>query len=401
MARAFKQRISLAAQFAPCQGQTNGIETLSASSAVQLQRGRTPLREYFGKNRSATGKHPMLVEKLQNPDTINGSSGHHAPVTLNGRPLRPNRGIPLNLDRIQQVRVNTSAVERRAQTHTTRRSVKKDFQAAWLLRAITCMDLTTLSGDDTDERVRRLCAKARQPLQHDLIKQLKIESLNIQVGAVCVYHRFVGTARRALEGTSIKVAAVSTGFPAGLSPISERIAEIHRSVEAGAQEIDIVITRALVFEGKWQELYDEVATFKQACGPAHMKAILGTGDILTLRNVARASLTAMMAGADFIKTSTGKEPTNATLPVGLVMTRAIREYAQETGMSVGFKPAGGIRTAKQSTEWLALMKEELGLPWMKPDLFRFGASSLLNDIERQLEHHATGRYSADYRHPIA
>jgi deoxyribose-phosphate aldolase len=340
----------------------------------------------------------MIVEKLQQSDPFHGKP---PAVTLGGHTLRPNRGIPLNLDRIQQVRVNTSAVERRAQTHTTRRSVKKDFQAAWLLRAITCMDLTTLSGDDTDERVRRLCAKARQPLQHDLVKQLKIESLNIQVGAVCVYHRFVETARRALEGTSIKVAAVSTGFPAGLSPVQDRISEIHRSVEAGAQEIDIVITRALVFEGKWRELYDEVATFKQACGTAHMKAILGTGDILTLRNVARASFTAMMAGADFIKTSTGKEPTNATLPVGLVMTRAIREYAQETGMSVGFKPAGGIRTAKQSTEWLALMKEELGLPWMKPDLFRFGASSLLNDIERQLEHHATGRYSADYRHPIA
>jgi len=336
----------------------------------------------------------MLVEKLTTP---NGP----APVTLGGRPLRPNRGIPLNLERIRQVRVNTSAVERRAQTHTARRSVKKDFQAAWLLRAITCMDLTTLSGDDTDERVRRLCAKARRPLQHDLVQKLNIESLNIQVGAVCVYHRFVETARRALEGTSIKVAAVSTGFPAGLSPMQDRIAEIHRSVEAGAQEIDIVITRALVFEGKWQELYNEIATFKQACGPAHMKAILGTGDILTVRNIARASFTAMMAGADFIKTSTGKEPTNATLPVGLVMTRAIREYAQETGMSVGFKPAGGIRTAKQSTEWLALMKEELGLPWMKSDLFRFGASSLLNDIERQLEHHATGRYSADYRHPIA
>jgi deoxyribose-phosphate aldolase len=337
----------------------------------------------------------MLVEKLQQSDSPK------SPVTLNGRTLRPNRGVPLNLDRIQQVRVNTSAVERRAQTHTTRRSVKKDFQAAWLLRAITCMDLTTLSGDDTDERVRRLCAKARQPLQHDLIQKLNIESLKIQVGAVCVYYRFVETARRALEGTSIKVAAVSTGFPAGLSPMQDRISEIHRSVEAGAQEIDIVITRALVFEGKWQELYDEIATFKQACGSAHMKAILGTGDILTLRNVARASFTAMMAGADFIKTSTGKEPTNATLPVGLVMTRAIREYAQETGMSVGFKPAGGIRTAKQSTEWLALMKEELGFPWMKSDLFRFGASSLLNDIERQLEHHATGRYSADYRHPIA
>jgi deoxyribose-phosphate aldolase len=339
----------------------------------------------------------MLVEKFQTVDLPRLDS----PVTLGGRPLRPNRGIPLNLDRIQQVRVNTSAVERRAQTHTARRSVKKDFQAAWLLRAITCMDLTTLSGDDTDDRVRRLCAKAKQPLQHDLVKQLKIESLNIQVGAVCVYHRFVETARRALEGTNINVAAVSTGFPAGLSPMQDRISEIHRSVEAGAQEIDIVITRALVFEGKWQELYDEIATFKQACGASHMKVILGTGDILTLRNVARASFTAMMAGADFIKTSTGKEPTNATLPVGLVMTRAIREYAQETSMSVGFKPAGGIRTAKQSTEWLALMKEELGLPWMKPDLFRFGASSLLNDIERQLEHHVTGRYSADYRHPIA
>jgi deoxyribose-phosphate aldolase len=347
----------------------------------------------------------MLVEKFQRSDVANGTAellrpDSHA-ITLGGHLLRPNRGIPLNLNRIQQVRVNTSAVERRAATHTTRRSVKKTFQAAWLLRAITCMDLTALSGDDTDERVRRLCAKARQPLQHDLVKQLGIENLNIQVGAVCVYHRFVETARRALEGTAINVAAVSTGFPAGLSPMQDRIDEIRRSVEAGAQEIDIVITRAFVFEGKWQELYDEVATFKQACGSAHMKAILGTGDLLTLRNVARASFTAMMAGADFIKTSTGKEPTNATLPVGLVMTRAIREYAQETGMSVGFKPAGGIRTAKQSTEWRALMKEELGLPWMKSDLFRFGASSLLNDIERQLEHHATGRYSADYRHPIA
>ena len=322
-------------------------------------------------------------------------------ATLDGCALRPNRGIPLSLERVQQVRVNTSAVERRAQTLTTRRSVKNEWQAAWLLRAITCMDLTTLSGDDTDERVRRLCAKARQPLQLELVQKLGVEGLQIQVGAVCVYHRFVETARRALEGTNIPVAAVSTGFPAGLSPMPERIAEIHRSVEAGAQEIDIVITRAHVFEGKWQELYDEVAAFKQACGSAHMKAILGTGDLLTLRNVARASLVAMMAGADFIKTSTGKEPTNATLPVSLVMIRAIREYAQETGMAVGFKPAGGIRTAKQSTDWLALMKEELGLPWMKAELFRFGASSLLNDIERQLQHHATGRYSADYRHPIA
>jgi deoxyribose-phosphate aldolase len=322
-------------------------------------------------------------------------------ATLGGHALLSNRGVPLNLDWVKEVRVNTSAVERRAQSHIARRTVKKDWQAAWLLRAITCMDLTTLSGDDTDERVRRLCAKARHPLEYELVKKLEIESLDIKVAAVCVYHRFVETAARALEGSGIRVAAVSTGFPAGLSPVQERVAEIRRSVEAGADEIDIVITRAHVFGGRWQELYDEIAEFKRACGRAHMKAILGTGDLMTLRNVGRASFVAMMAGADFIKTSTGKETTNATLPVSLVMVRAIREYAQETGMAVGFKPAGGIRTAKQSTEWLALMKEELGVPWMKAELFRFGASGLLNDIERQLEHHATGRYSADYRHPIA
>jgi deoxyribose-phosphate aldolase len=343
-----------------------------------------------------------LSDQLENDVLPGPHSARGGPIAaLGGRPLLSNRGTPLNLDWVREVRVNTSAVERRAQSHVLRRTVKKEWQAAWLLRAITCMDLTTLSGDDTDERVRRLCAKARHPLQHELLKQLGIEDLNIQVAAACVYHRFVETARRALEGTDIHVAAVSTGFPAGLSPLSERVDEIRRSVEAGAQEIDVVITRAHVFGARWQELYDEIAAFKHACGPAHMKVILGTGDLLTLPNVARASVVAMMAGADFIKTSTGKETTNATLPVGFVMTRAIREYAQETGMAVGFKPAGGIRTAKQSTEWLALMKEELGLPWMKAELFRFGVSSLLNDIERQLEHHATGRYSADYRHPVA
>jgi len=322
-------------------------------------------------------------------------------AAIAGRELQPNRGIPLNLDWVENVRVNTSAVERRAQTLVTRRTVKKDWQIAWLLRAITCMDLTTLSGDDTDERVRRLCAKGRQPIQHELVKLLGIEKLDIKVGAICVYHNFVETALRALEGSGIKVAAVSTGFPAGLSPLDERVAEIRRSVEAGAQEIDVVITRAHVFGGRWQALYDEIATFKAACGPAHMKVILGTGDLLTLRNVARASVVAMMAGADFIKTSTGKEAVNATLPVGLVMTRAIREYAQQTGMAVGFKPAGGIRTAKQSLEWLALMKEELGASWLNAELFRFGASGMLADIERQLEYHATGRYSAEHRHPIA
>ena len=322
-------------------------------------------------------------------------------ATLAGRALQPNSGIPLNLDWVRDVHVNTSAVERRAQSHAARRTVKKEWQAAWLLRAITCMDLTTLSGDDTDERVRRLCAKGRHPIQRELEQRLGIEELNIKVAAICVYHTFVETALEALEGSGVRVAAVSTGFPAGLSPLAERVAEIRRSVEAGAQEIDVVITRAHVFGGRWQALYDEIAAFKQACGTRHMKVILGTGDLLTLRNVARASMVAMMAGADFIKTSTGKEPTNATLPVGLVMARAIREYAQQTGMAVGFKPAGGIRTAKQSLEWLALMKEELGPSWMRGELFRLGASGLLADIERQLEHQATGRYSAAYRHPIA
>ncbi len=323
------------------------------------------------------------------------------PVTLDGRTLESNRRIPLNLDWVEEVRVNTSAVERRAASHCARRTVKKENQAAWLLRAVACMDLTTLSGDDSVDRVRRLCAKARNPLQHHLVQGLGIEELQLTVGAVCVYHNFVETAVKALEGTAIPVAAVSAGFPAGLSPLPERLQEIRRSIEAGASEIDIVITRAHVFDGEWQALYDETAAFKEMCGPIHMKAILGTGDLMTLRNVARASWVAMMAGADFIKTSTGKEAVNATLPVSLTMVRAIREYARRTGMAVGFKPAGGIRTAKQSLDWLAMMKDELGRPWLEPSLFRFGASGMLGDIERQLEHHLTGRYSATYRHPIA
>jgi deoxyribose-phosphate aldolase len=309
-----------------------------------------------------------------------------AAVTLHGRELMPNRQMKLNLDWVEEIQVNTSAVERRAASLGGRRSVKKDWQAAWLLRAIACMDLTTLSGDDSAERVKRLCAKARRPLEDHL---------------VCVYHAFVETAVKALEGSGIPVAAVSTGFPAGLSPLETRVEEIRRGVAAGASEIDIVITRAHVFNGEWNALYDEVAAFKEACGPAHMKAILGTGDLLTLRNVARASWVAMMAGSDFIKTSTGKEAVNATLPVSLVMVRAIRDYAERTGMSVGYKPAGGIKTAKQSLDWLSLMKDELGRPWLEPTLFRFGASSMLADIERQLEHYVTGRYSATSRHPIA
>ena len=342
-----------------------------------------------------------LTHNLREGVRTHDSSSADSIASLNGRALLRNIGIPLDLHWLQEVRVNTSAVERRAQSQVARRTVKKDWQAAWLLRAISCMDLTTLSGDDTDERVRRLCAKAKHPIQHDLVEKLGIEKLGVKVAAVCVYHTFVETALSALEGSGVHVASVSTGFPAGLSPLTERVAEIRRSVEAGAHEIDVVITRAHVFGGRWQALYDEVAAFKQACGTAHMKVILGTGDLLTLRNVARASYVAMMAGADFIKTSTGKEPTNATLPVSLVMVRAIREYAQQTGMAVGFKPAGGIRTAKQSIDWLAMMKEELGVSWLRAEMFRFGASGMLGDIERQLEHHVTGRYSAEYRHPIA
>jgi len=333
---------------------------------------------------------------------VHSVTGSAAIAQLADRPLQPNRGTSLNLDWIESVRVNRSAVERRAATLVTRRTVKKQWQMAWLLRAIACMDLTTLSGDDTEERVKRLCAKARQPVQQELLGRLGAGDLQLKVGAICVYHLFVETAVKALEGRGIPVAAVSTGFPAGLSPLEERIAEIKHSVEAGAQEIDVVITRAHVFGAQWQKLYDEIVAFKDACGPAHLKVILGTGDLLTLRNVAKASLVAMMAGADFIKTSTGKETVNATLPVGLVMVRAIRDYAEETGMAVGFKPAGGIRTAKQSLEWLSLIKEELGNSWLQPHLFRFGASSgMLADIERQLEFHATGRYSADHRHPLA
>jgi deoxyribose-phosphate aldolase len=312
-----------------------------------------------------------------------------------------NPGTPLELDWVREVRVNTSAAERRAATLPKRRTVKKEWQAAWYLRAITCMDLTTLSGDDTPGRVRRLCAKARQPVRQDLLEALGVGHLDIRVAAVCVYHAMIAPAREALAGSGIPVCAVSAGFPAGLNPFPERLAEIRNSVAAGAEEIDIVISRAHVLTGDWQALYDEIRAFREACGPAHLKTILATGELGTLRNVARASWVAMMAGADFIKTSTGKEKVNATLPVSLVMVRAIREYRERTGFRVGFKPAGGISTAKQATDWLSLMKEELGDAWMRPELFRIGASSLLGDIERQLEHHVTGRYSAAFRHPMA
>ena len=319
---------------------------------------------------------------------------------MSGKSDQRNPGIPLDLDWVDAVQVNRSAVERRCSSLTKRRSIKKEWQAAWLLKAIRCMDLTTLSSDDTPDRVRRLCSKALRPLKQELTNDLGITSLNLTVGAVCVYHALVETAAKALKGSNIPVAAVSTGFPHGLSPLPRRIEEIRDSVSAGALEIDIVITRAHVFSGNWEALYQEIKSFREACGDSHLKTILGTGELGSLRNVAKASLVCMMAGADFIKTSTGKEPQNATLPVSLVMLRMIRDYHQKTGHRVGFKPAGGIRTAKQALEWQILMKEELGREWLEPELFRFGASGLLTDIERQLEHFVTGRYSAAYRQPM-
>ena len=319
---------------------------------------------------------------------------------MSGKSDQRNPGIALDLDWVDAVQVNRSAVERRCSSLTKRRSIKKAWQAAWLLKAIRCMDLTTLSSDDTPDRVRRLCSKALRPLKKELTNDLGITSLNLTVGAVCVYHALVETAAKALKGSNIPVAAVSTGFPHGLSPLPRRIEEIRDSVSAGALEIDIVITRAHVFSGNWEALYQEIKSFREACGDSHLKTILGTGELGSLRNVAKASLVCMMAGADFIKTSTGKEPQNATLPVSLVMLRMIRDYYQKTGHKVGFKPAGGIRTAKQALEWQILMKEELGREWLEPELFRFGASGLLTDIERQLEHFVTGRYSAAYRQPM-
>ena len=308
--------------------------------------------------------------------------------------------MELDLDWALSAQANTSAIERRCKTLPGRRTIKKANQAAWLLKAITCIDLTTLSGDDTEQRVRRLCQKAKYPVRNDLLVAMEIEPGTIHTGAICVYHEMVPAAVTALKGTGIPVAAVSTGFPAGLSPYALRLAEIGESVKAGAKEIDIVISRRHVLTQNWQALYDEMKAFREACGDAHVKAILATGELGTLRNVARASMICMMAGADFIKTSTGKESVNATLPISLTMIRQIRDYFERTGYRVGYKPAGGISKAKDALTYLALIKEELGNRWLEPDLFRFGASSLLGDIERQLEHFVTGHYSANYRHAM-
>jgi deoxyribose-phosphate aldolase len=344
----------------------------------------------------------MVLRDTATTTAANGTKTAHGASAL---PLAPahferNPGMPLDLGWVNAVRVNRSAVERRAATLVTRRTVKKDWQAAWLLRAITLIDLTTLAGDDTPGNVQRLCAKARQPVRADMLNALGGATLKLTVGAVCVYHNLVPVAVEALKGSGIPVAAVSTGFPAAQTPLNLKIMEIEESVAAGATEIDVVISRAAVLTGDWAALYDEVKAFRAACGEAHLKVILATGELGTLRNVGMASLVSMMAGADFIKTSTGKETVNATLNFGLVMCRAIRDYHERTGYQVGFKPAGGIRAAKNALDWLILMKEELGNDWLRPHLFRIGASALLTDIERQLSHHLTGHYSAAHHHPM-
>lgn len=358
--------------------------TSAGASAFARRERRTPTA-------SAAGHaDPSARDVPEGPDQIEHSD--HVPW---------NPGTPLEVDWLRHVRVNRSAAERRAGTLPGRRSVKREWQAAWLLRAVTCIDLTTLAGDDTPGRVRRLCGKARNPVRADLLEAAGASDLPIRVGSVCVYPSMVATAVEALAGSGIPVAAVAAGFPAGQTPFPERLDEIRTAVAAGASEIDIVITREHVLRGRWGDLYDEVGAFREAAGGAHLKTIIATGELATLTNVARASLVCMMAGADFIKTSTGKEKVNATLPVGLTMVRQIRAYRERTGYRVGFKPAGGIGTAKQALVWLVLMREELGPGWMQAGLFRFGASSLLGDIERQIEHYVTGRYSATHRHPMA
>lgn len=328
-----------------------------------------------------------------------GAKGTHL-VSVE-QPHQRNAGTDFLPAMFENMSVNLSAAERRIGTLGARRTVKKTWQAAWLIRAIECIDLTTLAGDDTPGKVERLCAKARNPLRTDLRKALGLEIYDLKTGAVCVYPMMVATAVRALEGSGIPVASVATGFPAGLTPMKDRHSEIAYAVGEGAQEIDIVISRRHVLTGNWTALYEEVRMMREACGDAHMKAILSTGELKTLSNVYKASMVSMMAGADFVKTSTGMEALNATLPVSLTMVRSVRDYLEFTGQICGFKPAGGIRTAKDAIAWLVLMKEELGNDWLKPELFRFGASSLLGDIERQLEHHVTGRYSASDRHGMA
>jgi deoxyribose-phosphate aldolase len=285
-----------------------------------------------------------------------------------------NPGLPFDARVIAAIDVDADRVDRRIAELLDRPLPQGRERIDALVRIVRNIDLTTLQGDDTPDRVRALCARAIAPLP----------GRDVMVAAVCVYHAMIAPALDALAGTDIPVAAVSAGFPAGLSPLSTRIAEVVESIAAGAGEIDIVIQRRHALTGDWQSLYDEVRAFRAAAGQAHVKAILATGELADPTMIARASWVCMMAGVDFIKTSTGMEKVNATLPAGLVMLEAIRDYGARSGIRIGFKPAGGIATAETALRWQMLMREELGEDWLAPELFRIGASRLLDDVRCEL-----------------
>jgi deoxyribose-phosphate aldolase len=286
------------------------------------------------------------------------------------------------------VTVDAVMLEARAGS-LAKRSIKTTTKVAGIRLAIGCMDLTTLEGKDSEGRIRSLCAKALHPAPH--LPDVP------SVAAVCVYPNLVPAAKEALRGTSVKVASVATAFPSGLSSMEVRLADTAAAIQAGADEIDMVIDRGAFLAGRYREVYDEIVAVKAACGPVHLKVILETGELGSYDAVRRASDLALEAGADFIKTSTGKVGTNATFPVAVTMCEAIRDYARRTGRRVGLKVAGGVRNTKQAMTYLVIIKETLGESWLTPDLFRIGASSLLDDLLMQYEKELTGHYAGrDY-----
>ena len=329
---------------------------------------------------------------LHAPDHSPSAEFHTPRRTLGAMAQAPAlpRGFELPLEpRLPRIgSVDAVALEERAAT-LAKRSIKKDSKLQAYDLAVRMMDLTTLEGADTPGKVAALCSKAMRPDP--------VDPSVPPVAAVCVYPNLVPTAKARLDGSGVKVASVATAFPSGQSPLAVKLADVREAVELGADEVDMVIDRGAFLSGRYAKVYDEIVKVKEACGAAHLKVILETGELGTYDNVRRASLLAMAAGGDFIKTSTGKVNPAATLPVTLCMLEAIRDVHEETGRVVGMKPAGGIRTAKQAIQYLVVLHETLGLQWMTPDLFRFGASSLLNDVLMQIRKQKTGRYqSADY-----
>lgn len=317
-------------------------------------------------------------------------SASSPPATLHSDSIAANPGEPFDLEWVLAPQVDAAAIGSAVSSLSTESTVPGEEEATRLLCAIRCIDLTSLAGDDTPDSVRAVCARAREPLEARLRDRLLPAAADVRVAAVCVYHHFIETARRALEGSGVPVAVASAGFPAGLSPLQQRIDEIRSSVEAGAQEIDAVINRSLALTGEWEALYAEVRAFREACGAIPLKVILGTGELRSLDNIARTSRLCLQAGADFIKTSTGKEAVNATYPAGLVMLREILAYRGRTGRQVGFKPAGGIRTPDQAMGWMRLVKETTGEASLDPQRFRIGATALLSAIGERLAQLAGG-----------